>query len=163
MGKQPLIWTKQGGQATIDSYIRTGYINDDHRIFFRKLHNYYIDDQNRGFVHGGFRSRKGLGHEAYTSDYYWDRDLWSLAQFAEGADLHALMEHEKRFTKHKEIFIGHTSTINWNRTDPIHAANVWNLDTGAGFSGKLTIMDVNTKEYWQSELVKELYPDEHGR
>jgi len=24
-------------------------------------------------------------------------------------------------------------------------------------------MDVETKEYWQSDLVKDLYPDEEGR
>lgn len=41
--------------------------------------------------------------------------------------------------------------------------NVWNIDTGAGWSGKLTIMDIDTKEYWQSDFVKELYPDEKGR
>jgi hypothetical protein len=33
------------------------------------------------------------------------------------------------------------------------------MDTGAGWTGKLTIMDVQTKEYWQSELVQLLYPD----
>ena len=35
--------------------------------------------------------------------------------------------------------------------------NVWNLDTGAGWSGKLTIMDVNSKEYWQADLTPDLY------
>jgi serine/threonine protein phosphatase 1 len=34
---------------------------------------------------------------------------------------------------------------------------VWNIDTGAGWSGKLTIMNVDTKEYWQSDLISELY------
>lgn len=29
--------------------------------------------------------------------------------------------------------------------------------------GKLTIMDLDTQEYWQSDLVKELYPNEKGR
>ena len=28
---------------------------------------------------------------------------------------------------------------------------------------KLTIMDLDTQEYWQSDLVKELYPNEKGR
>jgi serine/threonine protein phosphatase 1 len=43
------------------------------------------------------------------------------------------------------------------------AANIWNLDTGAGYNGKLTIMDIKTKEYWQSDLVTELYKDKKGR
>jgi serine/threonine protein phosphatase 1 len=33
------------------------------------------------------------------------------------------------------------------------------MDTGAGWAGKLTIMDVQTKEYWQSDPVQSLYPD----
>ncbi|MEK6563466.1 MAG: hypothetical protein AABZ65_00350 [Candidatus Omnitrophota bacterium] len=40
---------------------------------------------------------------------------------------------------------------------PIHVCNVWNIDTGAGWSGKLTIIDVDTKEYWQSDLTPDLY------
>ena len=34
------------------------------------------------------------------------------------------------------------------------------MDTGAGWNGKLTIMDVDTEEYWQSDLVESLYPNE---
>ena len=30
--------------------------------------------------------------------------------------------------------------------------NVWNLDTGAGYGYKLTIMDIDTKQYWQSDV-----------
>lgn len=46
---------------------------------------------------------------------------------------------------------------------PVKALNVYNLDTGGGWEGKVTIMDVDTKGYWQSDLVKELYPNEKGR
>lgn len=45
----------------------------------------------------------------------------------------------------------------------MNRCNVWNLDTGSGFSGKLTIMDIDTKEFWQSDFVRELYPNENGR
>ena len=61
----------------------------------------------------------------------------------------------------KDVFIGHTSTQNWGIMDPINAANIWNIDTGAGFRGKLTIMNVETKEYFQSD--ENCYPDEQGR
>ena len=37
------------------------------------------------------------------------------------------------------------------------------MDTGAAYSGRVTIMDINTKEFIQSDLVYELYPDEMGR
>jgi serine/threonine protein phosphatase 1 len=45
----------------------------------------------------------------------------------------------------------------------MHASNVWNIDTGAGFWGKLSALDIDTKEFWQSEPVKDLYPGEKGR
>jgi hypothetical protein len=45
-----------------------------------------------------------------------------------------------------------------NLTDkPMHAANIINLDTGAGASGRLTIMDVKSKKFWQSDPVHRLY------
>ena len=179
------IWVMQGGQATIDSYIRTGLVtNVLHKSFFQRLHNYYVDEENRGFVHGGFISKNGLGHEVYQSDYYWDRDLWGLALLQHGnfqdASKEALSK-VRRFEKHKEVYIGHTSTANWTVKPhlpeyqftqqpkqgpilvPMNRCNVWNMDTGGGFGGRLTMMDINTKEFWQSDNLKDLYPDERGR
>lgn len=180
-GKKHPYWIPQGGQATFDAYVKSGLVGDvKHAKFFTFLHNYYIDEENRGFVHGGFVSRKGLGYDAYPSDYYWDRDMWELAVLLEGREEEA-SNKAKRFRKHKEVYIGHTSTCNWklkkhypeyndpnqpknnNIMVPMKRCNVWNMDTGAGFNGKLTIMDIDTKEYWQSDLVKDLYPNEKGR
>jgi serine/threonine protein phosphatase 1 len=153
-------WTMNGGQSTIDSYIKTGFILGEraerHRQFFRSLHNYFIDD-NRAFVHGGYSSFKGLGHD-HTSIYTWDRDLWERNALPGN-----IKDMPKLLRPYKEIFIGHTSTQNWNTDKPMNACNVWNLDTGGGWNGRVTIMDVDTKEYWQSDRSDELYPDEHGR
>jgi serine/threonine protein phosphatase 1 len=182
-------WTSQGGQATIDAYNRR--LNDEKDIierhlsyFYSKQLNYYIDDKNRGFVHAGFNSRKGLGNEAYESDYYWDRDLWSLALLQdknEKPEKHNEASAARRFDKHSELYIGHTSTVNWfakghvpeasnpnqvpngRITVPMNRCNVWNLDTGCGFGGKLTIMDIETKEFYQSDFLTDLYPNEKGR
>ena len=46
---------------------------------------------------------------------------------------------------------------------PYMASGVWNIDTGAAFKNPLTIMDVDTKEFWQSDILPSLYPDEKGR
>jgi serine/threonine protein phosphatase 1 len=180
-GYSPDLWIQQGGKATINSYINTKLlIEQSHKDFFNNLINYYIDNQNRGFVHGGFTSKKGLGYEPYESNYYWDRDLWSLALIQHSNFHQGNLESIRRFEKHKEIFIGHTSTNNWicksnypeweqmgKKTLPIdipmNRCNVWNLDTGAGWDGKLTIMDINSKEFWQSDSAKELYPNQKGR
>jgi serine/threonine protein phosphatase 1 len=45
----------------------------------------------------------------------------------------------------------------------MQGCNVWNIDTGAAFTGKLTIMDIDTKNFWQSDPVRNLYPNEAGR
>lgn len=50
-----------------------------------------------------------------------------------------------------------------NKTTPVKMVNIWNIDTGAAFKGPLTIMDVDTKEFWQSEPLPNLYPNEKGR
>lgn len=41
----------------------------------------------------------------------------------------------------------------------MHADIIRNLDTGAGSSGKLTIMNIDTHDYWQSDQVNEIYGD----
>lgn len=140
-------------------------IPETHRNFFLKQNNYYIDDQNRCFVHGGFNRHFSIKEQQVPYIYYWDRDLWLQAMSYKGIAV-GPGETEMTFKikdGFKEIFIGHTATINWNKTEPMQAANIYNLDTGSGFKGKLTFMDVETKEYWQSDLAHELYPNEKGR
>lgn len=172
-------WLPQGGEATRDSYIRTRYITDEaHKAFYKGLHNYYIDDENRGFVHGGFVSRKGLGHDAYFSDYYWDRSLFEIAilRHNEGLTKDEGSPYSSKMYIHKEVYIGHTSICRYRikestgriayaktkvgLTEPLNVCNIWNMDTGGGFEGKVTIMDIDSKEFWQSDFVKDLYPDE---
>jgi serine/threonine protein phosphatase 1 len=41
--------------------------------------------------------------------------------------------------------------------------NVWNIDTGAAFQGKISALDIATKEFRQSDGVAQLYPGEKGR
>jgi serine/threonine protein phosphatase 1 len=43
------------------------------------------------------------------------------------------------------------------------AANVWNVDTGAAFTGRLSALNIDTKKYFQSDVVRTLYPQEKGR
>ena len=40
---------------------------------------------------------------------------------------------------------------------------ITNVDTGAAFTGKLSCLDIETKEFWQSDKLQTLYPDEKGR
>ncbi|MDQ3290959.1 MAG: hypothetical protein M3Q05_06675, partial [Bacteroidota bacterium] len=48
-------------------------------------------------------------------------------------------------------------------TQPLQMGNVILMDTGAAFTGCLSIMDIDSKEVRQSDPLMELYPDERGR
>ena len=132
-------------------------IPKSHIEFFNNQLLWYIDEQNRFFVHGGFNREKSI-HNQPDSDFYWNRDLWRKAMSCTGD------QKLNTIDGFKEIFIGHTATTSWKKDTPMRASIVYNLDTGAGFgAGKLTIMDINSKKIWQSDPVNSLYPEEKGR
>ncbi|WP_298544337.1 metallophosphoesterase family protein [uncultured Aquimarina sp.] len=161
------VWLAHGGQETINSYIQSGLLaNNSHKRFFKELQNYYIDIENRLFIHAGFTSMHGVGREEYESNYYWDRTLWEAALLADKVEektLEEILTSPKRFNHYKEIYIGHTPTTDYKISEPIKAYNLWNIDTGAAFTGKLTILDIDSKEFWQSDPLTSLYTDEKGR
>lgn len=163
-GNAPDVWLLNGGKSTVDSY--SDYSLEDlevHLIFFEGMKNFYVDKENRLFIHAGYSTIYGPENELYTSNNRWDRSLWETA-IAMGKKLEKNLElYPKKFLLFNEIFIGHTPTLYLGETNPVNKANIWNLDTGAAFTGVLTIMDVHTKEFWQSDTLPCLYPDERGR
>jgi serine/threonine protein phosphatase 1 len=134
-----------------------------HIEFLLALENYYIDSKNRLFVHAGFTNLNGVLMEHFPRMMYWDRTLWETALALDKTMNSADLYYPKRLTQYSEIFIGHTPVSKIGETTPIQMANVWNIDTGAAFTGPLTILDVDTKDYWQSDLLPSLYPNEKGR
>lgn len=162
MGLAPHHWLLHGGSSTAKSYQRYNIeAKLAHLAFFSRMNYYYIDSQNRLFVHGGFTSVYGPEQEVDETICCWDRTLWETAVSMD-KNLSSTL-YPKRFKLFKEIFIGHTPTLNYHTDLPMHRANIWNVDTGAAFHGKLTLMDSTTKEYWQSDLLQTLYPGEEGR
>lgn len=158
------IWQRHGGAETIKSYGDYNYRKwDTHEKFFKAMKDYYIDEQNNLFIHAGYSSMHGPSKEVYASNYSWDRTLWEMALTMDKNIPEDSLLYPQRLKLFREIYIGHTPTINYGIMEPIHAANVWNVDTGAGFSGKLSLLDAGTKTYWQSDIVKTLYPNEKGR
>jgi serine/threonine protein phosphatase 1 len=158
------IWFKHGGKASMDAYLN---LSDEkikqHIDFLSDLKPYLIDSQNRLFVHAGFTNPNGIEHEYFPKMFHWDRTLWEMALAMDKNLKPNDVMYPKRFLLHEEIYIGHTPVTRINQTIPINIANVWNIDTGAAFWGPLTIMDVETKQFWQSKPVTEWYPDENGR
>lgn len=165
-GRTPIIWTQQGGKATLDAYVRTGKMTEDsHKEFWKNQIDWYIDDENRLFIHGGWDYVEGFPQGAklpvnagsIAKECHWDRSVLSGARSAFG-DKNRPGKF-KALEQFKEIYIGHTAM----NGEPKQFGNLWNLDTGAGWNGQLTIMDIDTKEFWQSDNVKELHPDQLGR
>jgi serine/threonine protein phosphatase 1 len=153
-----------GGQATIDSYDRAGSdIKKAHLPFYERLRNYYLDKEKRLFLHAGFTNLKGVDFEYFSKTFYWDRTLWELALSLDPKLTKESLYYPKRLTHYKEIYIGHTPLSKIGKTTPHQAANVWNIDTAAAYKGPLTILNADTKEYWQSDAVCTFYPGEQGR
>lgn len=171
------IWTQQGGLNTLKSYgaeldLDPAHFPKKHLAFFKKANYWFLDEADRLFVHGGISPALKL-EETPVDIFLWDRSLVRMA-----IQEHALNRLAK-ITCFSEVFVGHTSTThlsaptkrgiiselsaNEEWMKPINACEVWALDTGAGWEGKLTIMEINTKKYWQSDLVESLYPGIRGR
>lgn len=158
------LWFKHGGEATVLAYEKVSEEKKQtHIAFLESLEDYYLDDENRLFVHAGFTNLNGVVWEYFPKLFYWDRTLWEMALSLDPNLNPDDLLYPKRFTLYKEIFIGHTPVTRIGKTVPVQKACVWNVDTGAAFRGPLTIMDVNTKEFWQSDPLNELYFDEKGR
>ena len=95
--------------------------------------------------------------------FYWDRSLWEMACGLDKSIKKTSDLYPKRLTLYREIYIGHTPVTKIGKTIPTQMANVWNIDTGAAFKGFLTVLDADTKDFWQSANLSQLYPDERGR
>lgn len=152
------IWINQGGSETIKSYggkaIPGDSLNDKpklldirginipvtHQDFFNKSKLWHIENDML-FVHGGINPKVPIeGQRKF--DLLWDRDLIKYAK-------------KHPIPPYKKVFIGHTTTQNIDGgLLPVKLNNLICLDTGAGWNGKLTIMDIKTEKYWQSEVQK---------
>lgn len=157
-------WLFHGGKSTIESYSDcTESEKAIHLEFFNRMRNYYTDEANRLFVHAGFSSMHGPDKEHYESNYLWDRTLLEMAVAMDKRVRKNSKSYPKRLLLYKEIYIGHTPTLNYDVEVPMQACNLWDIDTGAAFTGKLSALDIDTKEFWQSDTVQSLYPTEKGR
>ncbi|MCF4100700.1 serine/threonine protein phosphatase [Gillisia sp. M10.2A] len=157
-------WLQHGGQSSIDAY--RNFSNKEiekHIQFYNQMLNYYVDKEKRLFVHAGFTNLHGPEQEYHPTGFYWDRTLWETVLSLDKSISVSHKFYPKRLQLFNEIFIGHTPVTRIGETKPVNMANVWNVDTGAAFKGKISGIDVNSKEMWQSEPVHILYPHEDGR
>lgn len=174
---------KHGGQVTYDAFMQAPeHTRKRHLEFIQSMHFMYVDSKGRLFVHAGFNY--GPGHDD-PNIMTWDKTMFDAFikedmiwpfPFIPGKDV-------------PHVFIGHTSTemYHWRRIGngprlvtsvndltkdipegddvylPVTKNHVTAMDTGCGWFGRLTAMDCDTGEIWQSEPTSVLYTDEQGR
>ena len=139
---RPIIWTMQWWQATIDAYIANPELMIKHRDFLDRAVKCY-EDWDRLFVHWWFKPWYSAKEQPLRY-LTWDRDLYDMRN------------NDLDISPYKEVFVGHTSTWNISKF-PFKRNWVWFLDQWGWFDGKLSIIDVETKEFWQSDIVSNLY------
>ncbi len=117
-GDKPEIWTRQGGDRTIESY-NGGSMPQTH-INFLKNGQLWIERDDQVFVHGGFDPDISLSSHSAQA-LVWDRRLFDIAwkMQTEG--------RKRKLGQYKDIFVGHTTTEFYNTLQPIHACNVRNI------------------------------------
>jgi serine/threonine protein phosphatase 1 len=113
---------------------------------------YYIR-HNKLFVHAGIEPRVDLRLQGLDT-FLWNRALARMAY-----EFH-LKKISVNITGFGEVYLGHTPIP---YSQPIQACEIWLMDTGAGWSGVLSLMDIDTKEAFTSDPVPSLYPDAEGR
>lgn len=147
-----MIWVNQGGAMTLKSYEYQNHINipDSHIEFLKNKSHLWYEENNILFVHGGIKVGSKV-EDNKAQDMIWNRELIETAykNMKSGVNL--------QLTPYKEVWVGHTSTWLFGKGTPIIAGGVIDVDTGGGYEGKLTIMDLDTKEYWQSDKASNLY------
>lgn len=158
------LWLRHGGAATRKSYQGVGAATRErHAKFFRELETYHLDNENRLYLHAGFTNQRGVEHEYFEKNFYWDRTLWETALSLDPRLDPSDPIYPARLRHYREIYIGHTPVVRIGKDRPFRAANVWNVDTGAAFRGPLSAIDTGNKEVWQSDPVYQMYPGETGR
>ena len=157
-------WLFHGGAMTFENYqVLNKQRLKQHLNFFKRMKDYYVDNENRLFIHAGFSSMHGPSKEHYQTNYSWDRTLWEMALTMDKRIKKCSKSYPKRLLLFKEIYIGHTPTLNYDIDIPMQGCNIWNIDTGAAFLGKLSCIEINTKIFYQSDKLIDLYPNEKGR
>jgi len=140
------IWLSQGGKNTLKSY-NNKLIPITHQDFLNRG-VYYYELDNMMFVHGGFNPKMPKMSSQSKDDLLWDRHLINYAI-------------RKIVPGYKKVFVGHTTTQTYGKLlevkdsmAPIKFNNLIMMDCGAGWNGKLAIMNIDTEDYYTSKIQK---------
>jgi serine/threonine protein phosphatase 1 len=164
MDTEYLAWKAHGGWATIYSLTKDG-VDTQKYIDYISSFKYYHEEDGSLFVHAGYSDMEddngNIIHPSKQHPYSlcWDRQLIKEV-YRERKN-----PNYKLNCPWKEVYVGHTPTTDFNDfyTKPQNWFNIWNMDTASAFEGRVSMMDIETKEVFQSEPSYRLYPNEMGR
>ncbi len=142
-------WLEQGGLATQQSY--HFQMPEPHVSFLKNAKPYFTED-NQLFVHAGIWPGK-QPEQCGLNILLWDRTLVTRA-----LDL-VNSRSDNKLTSFSQVYIGHTPI----GPRPLKGGEVWMMDTGAGWSGVLSMMNLDSGEVFASDPVPLLYPGVEGR
>jgi serine/threonine protein phosphatase 1 len=152
-GPELPVWVHQGGYATMESYDYNRKNVPKSHIDLLKNAPYYIIKDDMIFVHGGFNPIIPIENNKPVV-LTWDRELIKYAK------QHMIKGYSK-------VFVGHTTTqLIESKTTPLQFNNLIMCDTGGGWTGKLSIINIDTLDYKQVDGVKKpelVYSDEWSK
>jgi serine/threonine protein phosphatase 1 len=156
-----LLDSKYGSNITMISYLNLTENKKNQIIdFLNSQIPYFIDDQNRLFIHAGIDMTSPIS-ENTISTLIWDRTFFESVLSSQPSKNIKIRTIED----FSEIYIGHTPTTLFKKVGlkfkksnnksefydkPINIKNVWNMDTGCGYNHKLSMMNIETKEIFQT-------------
>jgi serine/threonine protein phosphatase 1 len=148
-------WEKFGGKGTIEKIKKSSELAAKLESYFSKAKYYHVEE-DKIFMHGGFNPDRPIDMQN-NKRFASNRKLFQTSKTLEEQKRKVNVTFKNEDHKIKEIFIGHSTT---NTHKPVFRANLINLDTGIKNDGKLTLMDVKSKEYIQSRPAKFYYSKE---
>lgn len=149
-GKAETAWLLQGGESTKTSY--SDGVPDNHIKFLTDALPYLLTE-NKLFVHAGIDRQRKLEQQGLDV-FLWDRTLTRTAIDFYNKNI------DVKLTEYDEVYVGHTPI---SSPVPLFSCGVWLMDTGAGWDGVLSMMDINSKSVFVSDEVPGLYPGVAGR
>jgi serine/threonine protein phosphatase 1 len=145
-------WLKSGGNYTVEKLLNLPYFAVHLTTYFQKVKPWY--NYNNYFIcHAGFDNRKSAINQKEIN-FSINRSLFQKAIVCSSQKRLLKFNFNNMDFTFEKVIIGHTPTISGK---PEFVSNVINIDTGSANTGKLTLMNLNTLEYYQSDLTKKLY------
>jgi len=145
-------WSKFSGASTIERLLSDEAIIPLLRQYFSKA-DYYHVHENKLFLHGGFNPKRAIDAQRKRK-FALNRTLYSLAKTYAVQKRKIPVSFKDPGISIDEIFIGHSTTKNFK---PDFVSNLINVDTGIKCGGKLTLMDIDSKNYIQSKNSRFYY------